>query len=658
MSPLANCLPLQVGRPFPRSNNVVRLAVFCLLLASLSKVSFAQNTKGLPEVGNGSAPASSQMLIDATAFTNAADMCDAIAQACAKLSATSTTYPSGATIDARGFTGNQVCKSSNITTMLFQCVPQGSSHGATGGKLLLGEVNLYADGPVPPATNYTDGTSGIGTPALIIPSNFWGIEGISRGVGDSGTTNGTWLSVCTGNGTPINNTNKAPNSPPCTNAFPQRNYAIGSTSVSGTNPTTMNITVSPAVTAYVGELAMVKGSGATGNNGTFAIQSVTLIGGSTVQIGVVVPAGTAACTSGCGNLILGTPILGFGGSSTYNAATCFTSLCSGFGQHIKNLGFNCQGGGTQPSGDIEGCIGWQNLYAEEESGADTFIVSNYNFVGVDIHGGPKNGSQNFGPVLNAEIYTGRSNGNCNVGTTGIYIGDAEMRGFDGWTINNAAETGGGPGCGGPEPTAGVLMDAMNTEVRNGHCEGFDNCVLIGANNGSASGIHVSGVSGGHPGNAGTNVVQISANNKTTNGNYVIERIRENAHNNGIADNINGVTLSDPFTALYAYAGIRAGAIRSGVSGNTDLAGQCKIGGPPTCSNIPFTQTYTSAPICTCSDTGATAAACNVQVTLGPPTTLTIVGMNCTPLTTSVSGGIERPSLAGAASPTERPLFGS
>jgi hypothetical protein len=33
--------------------------------------------------------------------------------------------------------------------------------------------------------------------------------------------------------------------------------------------------------------------------------------------------------------------------------------------HIQNLSFNCQGGGSQPSGDIEGCMGWQNLYAEE-----------------------------------------------------------------------------------------------------------------------------------------------------------------------------------------------------------------------------------------------------------------------------------------------------
>jgi hypothetical protein len=101
MSPFANCLPLQAGRPFTLSSTVGRLAVFCLLLASLSKVCSAQNTKGLPEVGNGSAASSSQMFVDATAFSGAADMCASIATACSKLGS-STSYPLGATIDARG----------------------------------------------------------------------------------------------------------------------------------------------------------------------------------------------------------------------------------------------------------------------------------------------------------------------------------------------------------------------------------------------------------------------------------------------------------------------------------------------------------------------------------------------------------------------------
>jgi len=171
---------------------------------------------------------------------------------------------------------------------------------ANGGKLLLGTVNLYADGPA--SGNYTDGNgSGVGTPAFILPSKFWGVEGVSRGAGDSGSTLGTWLSVCTGNGTPVglNGLPPAPGSPSCTTAFPQRKYGIGSTGVSGTNPTIMTISISPAVTAYVGELAMVKG-GVTGENGMYAIQSVTLVGGSTTQITVVVPPETPNCTSGWG----------------------------------------------------------------------------------------------------------------------------------------------------------------------------------------------------------------------------------------------------------------------------------------------------------------------------------------------------------------------
>jgi hypothetical protein len=537
-----------------------------------------------------------------------------------KLSATSTTYPAGATIDARGFTGNKVCASGNITTMLFQCVPQGSSTGAIGGKLLLGNVNLYADGPA--SGHYTDniGPSGIGTPALIIPSFFWGIEGMSRGATGTNSTpgTGTFLSVCLGSNSPVTG---------CTTPFPVRSFSISSTSVS---VNTMTINLSSSVTSgtnvYFSELAMVKGSSTASDNGTYKIQNITNGTGSG-SVTVTVPTGTPGCSApGCGTMYLGTPILGFASSNyAYNASYCFSHLCSGFGQHIKDLRFNCQGAGTQPTGDVEGCIGWQNLYAEEESGADTFLVTNYNFVGVDIHGGPENGSQNFGPVLNAEVYTGTSNQNCDFGTTGIYIGDSEMRGLNGWTVNQSTQqpNPASQECRTNNPIAAVMLDAMNTEVRNGHCEGATNCVLVGANNGSASGGQISGVSGGPSGNAGTNVVQISANYSGTNGNYLIERIRKNQHTNGIMDNINNVTLSNNFISLYSYAGIRTGAVATGVSANTDLAGQCTVG-ITTCPTYSFTQTYTSAPICTCSDTSGVNA-CRVQIAVGTPTTLTITG---------------------------------
>jgi hypothetical protein len=254
MASIASRLPLQVGYPYHCVVQSSRLAPFCLLLGILCGASSAQTVQGLPAVGNGTTQSSSQMLIDATAFPST-DMCGSIALACAQLGKTN--YPLGANIDARGFTGTQVCKASSITTMLFQCVPPGTLHGATGGKLLLGEVNLFADGPIPPATSYTDGTSGVGTPALIIPYGFWGIEGVSRGAnGKSTPASGTSLSVCTGSGTPVS---------ACQHGFPVRSFTVNSTTVStASGVTTMTMNVTPpanfGVNIYPGELVMMKGN--------------------------------------------------------------------------------------------------------------------------------------------------------------------------------------------------------------------------------------------------------------------------------------------------------------------------------------------------------------------------------------------------------------
>ena len=354
----------QVSRSVSLSKVAVQLALLCLLLGTLCDNSSGQNVQGLPTVGNGSGliQSSSQMLIDATQFASGTDMCGAIKAACGKLGTAN--YPNGGTIDARGFTGNQVCASGNITTMLFTCV---GTTGNNGGKLLLGNVNLYADGPA--AGNYTDNNtppSGIGTPALILPSKFWGIEGLSRGSGDQNSPLGTFISVCTGSNTPVGTGHLPPasGSPSCTTAFPNRTFPITLTSVpSGT--TTMTITVSGTLVTsgtgtnvYQGELAMVKGNTTVvANNGTFKIQSIP----TSTTITVTVPVGTAPCTLNCGNLILGTPILGFGPPKgvTYGTAYngCGGNLCSSFGEHIKNLGFNCQGSaGTA----LDGCIGWQN----------------------------------------------------------------------------------------------------------------------------------------------------------------------------------------------------------------------------------------------------------------------------------------------------------
>lgn len=301
---------------------------------------------------------------------------------------------------------------------------------------------------------------------------------------------------------------------------------------------------------------MMKGNTYAANqNGTYRIQNSS---GTTIQ--VTVPGGTAtSCPSGnaCGALYLATPILGFevgnpgatnsnSGTNFYNSQSC-DATCAAFGAHIKNLGFNCQ--------QQDGCVGWQNLYAEEESGVDTFGVNQLNFAGFDNHGVH---AQNFGPILNGEVYTGGGNTACDYGTVGGYIGDSAMRGFNSWTINQSTNAGGSPLCGGVstphQPIAAVLLDAPTTEVRNGHCEGFSNCVLMGANVGSgggASGQRVSNMVGPPSGNAGTYVVQVSANNP--NSDYVVSNIHE--QNSGdtanFFDGVNAITISDNYLGFYS-----------------------------------------------------------------------------------------------------------
>jgi hypothetical protein len=251
---------LQATRPVLkltlRSALLVLLSWSIIALSTVDATAQATYSQGLPTIGTSTTTAvPGQMIIDAVQFLNpptVPDMCGAIAAACSKLSATSTTYPVGATIDARGFTGVQVCSASNATTMLFQCTPDGSAHNATGGKLLLGSVNLYIDGPATPFPSYTDGFgSGIGTPALLIPNSFWGIEGISRGDGDQGSKLGTFISACPAMNPPTG----------CTHAFPVRSFPIFSVSVSG-NTMTINLTgnVTSGTNVYPAELAMVKGS--------------------------------------------------------------------------------------------------------------------------------------------------------------------------------------------------------------------------------------------------------------------------------------------------------------------------------------------------------------------------------------------------------------
>jgi len=268
--------------------SMLGLCAFALL--SVAGLPLHGQTQGEPGVGinGGGSFVSSPSLLDATQFGKSGDdMCAKIADTCASTSP----IPGGTTIDARGFTGNQVCKATTVTTMLNNCA-------TNCGKLLLGLVNLYADGPSNP-NNYQDGHgSGIGTPAFIIPNKFWGIEGVSRGSGNGGSTVGTFLSVCTAPNTPVGTSGLPPatGSPSCSTAFPVRSFTVNSVSVTG-NTMSMSVTPAPiwsgsAENIYPGELVMMKGNTfATAENGSYRVQNSS---GSTIN--VTVPTGTPSCS--------------------------------------------------------------------------------------------------------------------------------------------------------------------------------------------------------------------------------------------------------------------------------------------------------------------------------------------------------------------------
>jgi hypothetical protein len=138
--------------------------VLAFLLVTMAMVgsSAGQNTlgnltQGQPVVAHqtgtsGKTALSSNVSIDASQFEGG-DMCARIAAACQ-----SPDTPVPTTIDARGFTGAQVCAPTTVTIMLNSCAGNG------GGKLLLGTVTVYADGPAAGAGgHYSDiNSSGIG----------------------------------------------------------------------------------------------------------------------------------------------------------------------------------------------------------------------------------------------------------------------------------------------------------------------------------------------------------------------------------------------------------------------------------------------------------------------------------------------------------------
>jgi hypothetical protein len=137
---------------------------------------------------------------------------------------------------------------------------------------------------------------------------------------------------------------------------------------------------------------------------------------------------------------------------------------------------------------------------------------------------------------------------------------------------------------------------------------------MGANNGpggsniGASGEQVIGIDGPPATSAGNTVVQISGN-YPGNSAFTVERIRANGDPSTIVDNIKGVNLMEPFTPFYSWY-IRAGAVGSGVSTPTDIAGRKTLSGGSATQTL--TGSYMSPPNCGCWDVTTPANACSVS----------------------------------------------
>src|ERR1700722_19305884 len=142
-----------------------------------------------------------------------------------------------------------------------------------------------------------------------------------------------------------------------------------------------------------------------------------------------------------------------------------------------------------------------------------------------------------------------------------------------------------------------MLDAQGTETQHGHCENFADCVLLGANDSTASNLKVNGIVQGKP---TVNGVEIRNNNPGIT-DFVIENVQNFRTSTAAAvqDDINGITLNNPFVSLYSWSkgnggvnlvttdtstpsrfptGIATGlAPTGGAPTNTDLAGQCTLG---------------------------------------------------------------------------------
>jgi len=655
--------------------------LFCLAAIGLSASTIEAQTsptQGYPQIGPPTYSYSA-LYLDASQFcTNGFDFVNHTCLAGGNMwqaikSAIGSAQNVSNIIDARAFAGNQIIPASTGTTALYGNLTSGST---VPGTLLLGNVQMYCDGPSGGSSNnYTDGSgSNYGTPCIILPNGY-------QIIGEN--PNQTTFSVCTGSGTPISG---------CSNAYPLRQFPVSSLSfTAGSHTLAGNGTFQatggpPTQNIYVGELGILTSSTCTAYNLLRIIS-----GASSTAFSIQAPTGTGTCGS-TGTLTLLTPIIGFGyqGVGIPYQPTRPSSLTSqSFRQHLINVGFNLQ--------DYQGAIAIQVLSTGENStiehGYCKLPSAGYLDVGT--------GSNEFGPVVDVYCETTTSSlTHVTPGTFGIYNAAANA-GFHRTTFTYHYNV--GPPS--QQPNSAIYNDGSAVSFDGEpHNEGTVDAIEL-APNGSVSGVTIAGIVGppcptsSNPGNPGLNLVHIvSSGNSTasytvsatTIGNLIQQQggsCTSNGSTNAVADDIHNNNVTDQFLSRYEFdssgdpvsgatlqsntfvttingSGLAAGGPASGTNGSLTLNGSTSGSAAITVSStgtlaLPSGTTATSM-VLTTPNLGTPSAAIltnatglplgtGLTATFSPPLSLSVNTLSCPTCVTSTSALTNTAIMTGAGS---------
>jgi hypothetical protein len=370
----------------------------------------------------------------AAGFNNAAGKCNTggdICQAIRDAQAAEILVAGPGILDARAFTGNQVClqSNSNPTTMLYGVNALGNAGAVPEtGVLLLPNATIAIDGPA--AGYFSDGNtlvasgacgtgtcnpSTYGTPAIIIPFQYFGIVGVSK--------TDSVIAPCTGPGVPFG---------PCTTGWPSRIFPITSTSVAGN---TMTITTSGTFTSaaagtgcnqtgtcniWVGEQSFIYQSTTANNNLKREILSVPTIHTATIAV----PSTTSSCASACGNLRLYTPLIGFGSADWPYLPVVAHAAIQSFGMHVMNMQINGE--------HLPDLVGIQNVNAGEHSMVDGLFCVYCAGTAVSV----ERGSTESGPYIRIRTNDLTDPTGNNPATMGVYYATGGGQGVHGYSITN------------------------------------------------------------------------------------------------------------------------------------------------------------------------------------------------------------------------------